>query len=69
MIELETKNNRPTSEPMMINFVKEDKRVGNKEKITNLTDNAKEGEVSVDLKNKLVFPNAIQTTLRPDIVV
>ena len=55
---------------MMINFVKEGQPVPNKEKITkSILDEAKEWEVTVDLKKKLVFPNVIQTTLRPDIVL
>ena len=55
---------------MMINFVKEGQPVPNKEKTTkSILDEAKEWEVTVDLKKKLVFPNVIQTTLRPDIVL
>ena len=39
-------------------------------KITkSILDEAKEWEVTVDLKKKLVFQSVIQTTLRPDILL
>ena len=60
----------PKETPMMINFVKEGQPVPHKEKITkSILDEAKEWEVTVDLKKKIVLPNVIQTKLRPDIVL
>jgi hypothetical protein len=36
---------------------------------SSILDESDQWEMSVDLKQKLVFPNIIQTTLRPDIVL
>ena len=54
----------------MIQFVKEGQKAPKQSQPTNsILDESDKWEMSVDLKQKLVFPNIIQTTLRPDIVI
>ena len=54
--------------PQYINFVREG-QTGKGDKATSLLQQARHWEMQVDLKQKLVFPDVVQTRLRPDIVI
>ena len=54
----------------MIQFAKEGQTVKKKPLTTpSILDEGEQLEMLVDLKKKVVFPNIVQTTLRPDIVI
>lgn len=69
-LEKERKQERQmmTKGPGFINFVKPGQKAKGVQK-TCLLQEAKHWEMKVDLQQKLVFPDVIQTTLRPDIVI
>ncbi|XP_052281145.1 uncharacterized protein LOC127878656 [Dreissena polymorpha] len=68
--ERERTKKRPRQKPQMIQFVKEGQKAPKKlQPTSSVLDESDQWEMSVDLKQKLVFPNIIQTTLRPDIVL
>ncbi|KAH3813891.1 hypothetical protein DPMN_142361 [Dreissena polymorpha] len=68
-LERERTKKRPRQKHQMIQFVKEGQKAPKKLQPTSFVlDESDQWEISVDLKQKLVFPNIIQTTLRPDIV-
>ena len=70
IIETEVRKKRPASKLIIINFVKEDQLLANKATYKKaMLDEAKEWEVLVDLKKKLVFPSVFETTPRPDIMI
>jgi len=69
-VERERTKKRTRQKPRMIQFVKERQKASKQSQPTNsILDESDKWEMSVDLKQKLVFPNIIQTTLRPDIVI
>lgn len=69
-LERERTKKRPRQKPQMIQFVKEGQKAPKKlQPTSSVLDESDQWEMSVDLKQKLVFPNIIQTTLRPDIVL
>jgi len=57
-----------TKGPGFINFVKPGQKAKGVQK-TGLLQVARHWEMKVDLRQKLVFPDVVQTSLRPDIVI
>jgi len=57
-----------TKGPGFINFVKQGQKANGIQK-TGLLQEARHWEIKVDLQHKLVFPDVVQTSLRPDIVI
>lgn len=69
-LERERTKKRTRQKPRLIQFVKEGQKAPKQLQATHsILDESDKWEMSVDLKQKLVFPNIIQTTLRPDIVI
>ncbi|XP_053389443.1 uncharacterized protein LOC128552430 [Mercenaria mercenaria] len=69
-LERERKKPRtPKKGPQFIPFVKEGGKKTTTTSTSGLLDEARSWEVRVDLGRKLVFPDIIQTNLRPDIVL
>ena len=70
VLEHERRKKRTGRKKERIQFVKEGQTAKKKPLTTpSILDEGEQWEMLVDLKKKLVFPNIVQTTLRPDIVI
>ena len=67
IIEEEGRKKRPAPKIMMINFVKEGQHLPKKAKNTIYYRESQRVGIISRSEEELVFPNVIQTTLRPDI--
>ena len=70
ILETERKKPRPKATTQSVNFVKAGENINRKKRDAGSFFNAAQiWEMRVDLGSKLIFPEIVQTTLRPDIVV
>ncbi|XP_053380041.1 uncharacterized protein LOC128548701 [Mercenaria mercenaria] len=69
-LERERTKKREKQSPQVIQFVKEGQTAPKKKAATtSLLDESDKWEMAVDLRRKLIFPDIVQTNLRPDIVI
>ncbi|XP_045167230.2 uncharacterized protein LOC123530520 [Mercenaria mercenaria] len=69
-LERERTKKREKQSPQIIQFVKEGQTAPKKKAATtSLIDESDKWEMAVDLRRKLIFPDIVQTNLRPDIVI